>query len=161
MDKVIFPGTFDPPTAGHLNIIKKASKMFKQVVVAIGSNSQKHNGAFDVKERIEFLETMTSELPNVKVAEFQGLLVDFAKEQGIKVVVKGLRNGSDFDSETLQADMNRKLGDLETVYLTPDEEFRNISSSLVREVGRGGRRLTHFVPQEIEQAVYNRLRPNK
>lgn len=152
MKKAIYPGTFDPPTLGHLNIIQRASTLFDQLYVAIGQNEKK-SSFFSVEERKYFLKTITHEFPNVEVVSFEGLLIDYAKRMQIPLVLRSMRNGTDFDEETLLASMNAKMGQLETLYLVPDDAFRHISSSLVREVGRAGGPLHFFVPAAIVEPV--------
>lgn len=152
MKRAIYPGTFDPPTLGHLTIIQRASSLFDQLYVAIGQNGKK-NSFFSIEERKTFLKMITQELHNVEVVSFEGLLVDYAKKMQIPVVLRSIRNGTDFDEETLLASMNAKMGLLETLYLVPDDAFRHISSSLVREVGRAGGPLHFFVPKAILEPV--------
>lgn len=161
MKAAIYPGTFDPPTLGHLNIIQRAVGHFDKLVVAIGENSSKSSLTFSLEERIRFLRTIASEMPNVEVASFNELLVDFAKARGITIILRSIRTIFDFENETLQAQMNRRLGDVETFYLVADEKYRLISSTLVREIASHGRRLIDFVPSEIEEEVFQKLFKDK
>lgn len=156
MKKAIYPGTFDPPTLGHLNIIQRAAAKFDTLVVAIGENPLKKT-KFSIEERRELLKTITADLSNVEVLAFGGLLVDFAKEQKIDIIVRAIRTIFDFESETLQAEMNRHLGGVETLYFAVDEKYRLISSTLIREIASHGKRLDRFIPKEIEEVVYRRL----
>lgn len=157
MKAAIYPGTFDPPTLGHLNIIQRAASKFDKLVIAIGENPNKNSSAFSLEERIQFLKTITANIPNVEISAFKGLLVDFAKSSGIGIIIRAIRTIFDFEHETLQAQMNRQLGEVETFYLVVDERCRLISSSLVREIASHGKRLIDFVPSEIEEAVFKRL----
>lgn len=155
--RAIYPGTFDPPTLGHLDIIERAAKQFDRLVVAVGENSAKDVPSFSVDERVQLLKTITADLPHVEVAAFKGLLVDFAKSLEISVIIRAIRTIFDFEHETLQAQMNRQLGGVETFYLVVDEKCRLISSSLVREIASHGKRLSGFIPQEIEEYVFRKL----
>jgi pantetheine-phosphate adenylyltransferase len=157
MKAAIYPGTFDPPTLGHLNIIQRASDKFDRLVIAIGENPAKISSAFSLEERAEFLKIITANVAKVEIAAFSGLLVDFAKSHRIDIVVRAIRTIFDFEHETLQAQMNRQLGGLETFYLVVDEKFRLLSSTLVREIASHGKRLIGFVPKEIEERVFQKL----
>lgn len=157
MKSAICPGTFDPPTLGHLDIIKKAAKIFDKVYVAIGSNSRKKEFAFSLVERTEFLKKITQGIPNVEIVTFPGLLVDLAKELEASVIIRSIRNITDIDYESIQGQMNRLLWDIETLYLIGDEKFRFISSTLVREIASHGKRLHAFIPSEIEASVFEHL----
>lgn len=157
MKAAIYPGTFDPPTLGHLNIIQRAASKFDKLVIAIGENPSKESPVFSLEERVEFFKTITKDLSNIEIVAFKGLLVDFAKSRGIDIIIRAIRTIFDFEKETLQAQMNRQLGGVETFYLVVDEKCRLISSTLVREIASHGKRLTGFVPQEIEEAVFQRL----
>lgn len=161
MNDAIYPGTFDPPTLGHLNIIQRAASKFDKLVIALGENPTKISPAFSLEEREKFLKTITANIPNVEIAAFRGLLVDFAKSRGIDIIIRAIRTIFDFENETLQAQMNRQLGEVETFYLVVDEKCRLFSSTLVREIASHGKRLNGFVPQEIEEAVFHKLFPGK
>jgi pantetheine-phosphate adenylyltransferase len=160
MHDVIYPGTFDPPTLGHLNVVQRAASKFNKVIVAIGKNSSKRTPVFSLEERIHLFKAITIHIPNVEVMAFNGLLVDFAQSQNIKIIIRAIRTIFDFEYETLQAQMNRQLGNIETFYLVVDEKFRLISSTLVREIASHGKRLIDFVPSEIEEAVSQKLSQN-
>ncbi len=157
MSAAIYPGTFDPPTLGHLNIIQRAAGKFGKLVIAIGENPAKVSPSFSVEERMQFFSVITRDIPNIEIIPFKGLLVDFANAQGIDIVIRAIRTIFDFENETLQAQMNRQIGGVETFYLVVDEKCRLISSSLVREIALHGKRLWGFVPEEIEEAVFERL----
>lgn len=156
MSIALYPGTFDPPTLGHFNLIQRMVTHFDRVLVAIGHNGAK-TPTFPSEERIHLLKTLTRQMGSVEVHAFDGLLVDFAKSQGVTVIVRGLRSLLDLEYEQVQAQMNRQLGGMETLFLMVDEKYRCISSTLVREIGSLGKRLHAFVPQEIEEAVFHRL----
>jgi pantetheine-phosphate adenylyltransferase len=157
MKTAIYPGTFDPPTLGHLNMVQRAARQCDHLVVAIGENLSKGRPFFSVDERVEFFKKITASIPHVEVVFFNGLLVDFAKSRGISVIVRAIRTIFDFEQETLQAQVNRQLAGIETFYLVVDEKCRLISSGLVREIARHGKRLAGFVPPEIEEAVFQKL----
>jgi pantetheine-phosphate adenylyltransferase len=157
MKKVIFPGTFDPPTFGHLNVAKRASQLFDYVYIAIGANSLKDSPFFTIEERVQLLKAITHEIPNIEIITFSGLLVDFAQQLGVNAILKAVRSASDFDYENIQAQMNQKLADIETMFLVADERYRYISSSLIREIASYGKRLHAFIPPGIEQMVFDRL----
>jgi pantetheine-phosphate adenylyltransferase len=161
MKAAIYPGTFDPPTLGHLNIIQRAALQCGKLIIAIGENPAKMLPAFSIDERVLFLKTITKEIDNVEIYSFKGLLVDFARSQGIDVIIRAIRTIFDFEYETLQAQMNRQLGGIETFYLVIEERYRLISSTLVREIAPHGRRLHEFVAPEIEEAVFQRLHQPK
>lgn len=157
MKKVIIPGTFDPPTLGHLDIFKRASKLFDHVYIAIGLNTLKNKPVFTVAERSELLKLITPELTNVEIVTFHGLIVDFAAQLNVHAILRSIRSASDFEYENFQGQMNRKMADIETIYMVADERYSYISSSLVREIASYGKRLTSFIPAEIEPFVYDKL----
>ncbi|RTR27950.1 pantetheine-phosphate adenylyltransferase [Shewanella atlantica] len=151
--RAIYPGTFDPVTNGHADLIERAAKLFKHVVIGIAANPSK-KPRFTLEERVELLRVVTSHLDNVEVVGFSGLLVDFAKEQQASVLVRGLRAVSDFEYEFQLANMNRRLSsDLESVFLTPAEENSFISSTLVKEVAHHGGDVSQFVHPEVAKAL--------
>lgn len=156
--RVIYPGTFDPPTKGHLNIIQRAAKLFDQVDVAIGLDTEKKKPSFTQKERFLFLETLTQDFLNVEIHIFNGLLVNFAKELGANVILRSLRTYNDFEHEKTLAHANKKLSDIETLFLFSDEEFHSICSTLIRDIAKRGERLTPFIPEAIEPEVFEKLR---
>ncbi|MBQ6625981.1 MAG: pantetheine-phosphate adenylyltransferase [Ruminococcus sp.] len=157
---VICPGSFDPVTLGHIDIIKRATKMFDKVIVAVLVNMSK-TPSFTIDERIAFLEEALSDVDNIEIVGFSGLLADYAKERGAKAVVKGLRAMSDFEYEFQMALTNKKLNpDLDTVFLTSDSQYMYLSSSMVKQVASLGGDISFFVPACIHAKVYERLKNN-
>ncbi len=155
---VICPGSFDPVTLGHIDIIKRASKMFDKVIVAVLVNMSK-TPSFTIDERIAFLKKVVGDIENVEIVGFSGLLADYAKERGAKAVVKGLRAMSDFEYEFQMALTNKKLNpELDTVFLTSDSQYMYLSSSMVKQVASLGGDISFFVPAEIHAQVYERLK---
>ncbi|SET20807.1 pantetheine-phosphate adenylyltransferase [Thalassotalea agarivorans] len=155
--KAIYPGTFDPVTNGHTDLIERASKLFSEVVVGVAASPSK-KPLFDLNTRVALLESVTEHLDNVTVVGFSGLLVDFAKEHNANVLVRGLRAVSDFEYEFQLANMNRRLSpDLESVFLTPAEENSFISSTLVKEVALHGGNISEFVADKVNQAIAQAL----
>ncbi|TCJ16965.1 pantetheine-phosphate adenylyltransferase [Rubrobacter taiwanensis] len=152
-DVAICPGSFDPLTSGHLEIIRRAASIFGHVVVAVGGNIQKRQPV-SKEERARMIERATKGLENVSVEVMDGLLVDFAREHGARVIVKGLRAVSDFESEFVQAQVNRKLyPELETIFIMASSEHSFLSSSVVREVASYGGDIKGLVPDEILDTV--------
>ena len=150
------PGSYDPVTLGHLDIIERAGRLADEVVVAIFHNPDKA-GTFSVPERIGFIERATAHVPGVRVAEFHGrLLVDVARELGAGLIVKGLRGGTDFEYELPMALMNRHLTAMETVFLPGDPRFQHVSSSLVKQVAGLGGDVSGLVPDEVRDALVAR-----
>jgi len=160
MIKAICPGSFDPVTNGHLDIIERAAALFDEVVVVAMTNYKKQgNYAFTAKERAGLLKKVTEGMPNVTVDTYDGLLADYCREHDIKVVVKGLRALSDFDSEFQQALGNRHLNpDLETVFIATRAENMFLNSSLVRQIGKLGGDISDFVPGVVLEDITNHLR---
>lgn len=149
----LYPGTFDPITNGHLDLIQRASKLFDRVIVAVAQSRGK-NPLFDVSQRVQLAEAVVSNLKNVEVCGFSGLLVDLAKEKQAKILLRGLRAVSDFEYEFQLANMNRRLDpDVESVFLTPSEQFSFISSSLIREIAALNGDVSQFVPIEVQKAL--------
>ncbi|MEI6592717.1 MAG: pantetheine-phosphate adenylyltransferase [Holophagaceae bacterium] len=158
MRSAIYPGSFDPVTLGHWDLIKRAAKLVDRLVVAVLHNPSK-SAAFTVEERVAMLGELTATLPRVEVTSFDGLLVDFAKVQEAQVIVRGVRAFSDFEYEFQMALMNRKLApDLETVFLMPKENYSAVSSRLVREIGSMGGNLSDLVPEVLRARIAERLR---
>ncbi|MEU4674101.1 pantetheine-phosphate adenylyltransferase [Amycolatopsis sp. NPDC023774] len=153
MRRAVCPGSYDPATNGHLDIIERASLLFDEVVVAVGVNKSK-KGLFGVEERLEMLREITANLPNVRVDSWQGLLVDYCRENDIAAVAKGLRSVSDFDYELQMAQMNRELTGLETLLMANNPAYGFVSSSLVKEVAALGGDVERLVPP----VVFERLR---
>lgn len=157
--KAIYPGTFDPITNGHTDVIERASKLFSEIVVGVASNPSK-KPCFNLKERVEMIQQVIKHLPNVRVVGFTGLLVDFAKDNNAEVLVRGLRTVSDFDYEYQLANINRRLSpDLESVFLTPSEGHSFISSTLVKEVTLHNGDVSQFVNPIIKIALDKKLKP--
>ena len=151
--KAIYPGTFDPVTNGHADLIERASRLFPEVIVGIAASPSK-KPRFDLTQRVALLEEVTKHLPNVTVVGFSGLLVDFAKENQATVLIRGLRAVSDFEYEFQLANMNRRLSpDLESVFLTPAEENSFISSTLVKEVSLHHGDVSQFVHPVVKAAL--------
>jgi pantetheine-phosphate adenylyltransferase len=150
------PGTFDPVTNGHLDIIERASRVFDQLVVAVLDNPAK-SPLFAVEERVAMLKEAVSDLENVEVDSFTGLLVDYARRRGVGVVVKGLRAVSDFDYELQMAQMNSRLADVETFFMTTNPKWSYLSSSLIREVVRFGGSVDGLVPDFIRDRLAEKL----
>ena len=153
----VYPGSFDPVTYGHLDVIQRAAARFDRLIVACLRNATKAP-LFDLDERVELLGKVTADLGNVEVAVFEGLLVDFCKERGVRLIVKGLRAVSDFEYELQMAQMNRRLGDVETLFLTTSPVYSFLSSSLVKEVARFGGDVADFVPPVVAEHLARRLR---
>lgn len=158
--KAIYPGTFDPVTNGHLDIIERAAMLFPKVLVAVASHQAKRP-FFSLSERIALVRSAVAHLPGVEVFGFEGLLIHFAKEQEASVILRGLRAVADFEYEFQLAGMNRKLcGDIETLFLTPSDASMFISSTLVREIAALGGDVSPFVPHAVLQAFLNRESQN-
>ena len=153
----MYPGTFDPITLGHEDLVRRAAVLFDNVVVAIAANTGSKTPMFSVDERVDMARAALDDLPNVEVKRYGGLTVDFAKEHGLRVIVRGLRAVSDFEYEFQLANMNRHLTDeVETAFLTPTEKYTFISSSLVREVAELGGDVSEFVSAKVRQALMER-----
>lgn len=145
----IYPGTFDPITNGHLDIIKRAAKLFDHVIVAVAASARK-KPAFDIKQRLHWVKTTTKSLKNVEAVSFDGLLVDFAKQKKAKIILRGLRALADFEYELQLLSMNRQLApNIETLFLAPSEQHALISSSIVREIAEMGGDVSLFVPKSV------------
>lgn len=153
--KAIYPGTFDPVTNGHTDLIERASQLFGDVIVGVAASPSKRP-RFDLAQRVAMIEEVSQHLPNVTVVGFTGLLVDFAKSNGAKVLIRGLRAVSDFEYEFQLANMNRRLSpDLESVFLTPSEGNSFISSTLVKEVSLHNGDVSQFVHPIVKAALDN------
>ncbi len=156
MRRVVCPGSFDPVTNGHLDIISRASRLYDEVVVAVLINITKKS-LFTVEERIEMLSEVTSQYGNVRVDSFHGLLVDFCEANGISAVVKGLRAISDFDYELQMAQMNYSMAKVETMFMTTNPLYSFLSSSLIREVAKYGGDVSGLVPEQVIGQLRARL----
>lgn len=153
MSTVVYPGTFDPITFGHVDLIERALRLFDQVIVAVAHNAGK-GPAFDVEQRCELARSALAEFDNVRVLPFDNLLVDFLREHKAQALLRGLRAVSDFEYEFQLASMNRRLApEAETLFLTPSEQFAFISSSLVKEVAALGGDVAPFVPSMVKTAL--------
>ena len=152
----LYPGTFDPITNGHQDLIRRAASIFKRVVVAIAANPSK-TPLFSLEERVELARAVLADIPNVEVQGYSGLTVNFAQQHGLAVMVRGLRAVSDFEFEFQLATMSRQIaGQVETVFLTPTEQFSFISSSMVREIALLGGDVSRFVHPIVEAALQQR-----
>jgi pantetheine-phosphate adenylyltransferase len=147
--RVACPGSFDPATNGHLDIIRRAALLHDEVIVVIGANLAKR-GLFTVEERVSMLEEVTGDLPNVSVDTFRGLLVDWCRERGVSAIVKGLRAVSDFEYELEMAQMNYRLARIETLFMTANPLYSFLRSSLVREIAAYGGDVSSLVPGPVE-----------
>jgi len=158
MSIAVYPGSFDPITLGHLNIIKRASKVFDRVIVCVMVNSTKHY-LFPIEERMELLRTVLVDLPNVEIDHSEGLVAAYCERRNSGVLVKGLRAISDYEAEVQMAIINRKLNpNLDTVFFPANEKYTYISSSTVKEMARYGADLTEFLPREIVEIVMEKYR---
>lgn len=154
----IYPGTFDPITNGHSDLVQRATTMFERVIVAVAANSGK-TPAFSLEERVSMARTALAQLDKVEICGFDTLLVEFSKKKGAHVILRGLRAVSDFEFEFQLAGMNRKMApDIETVFMMPAEQYTYLSSSLVREIAALGGDVSEFVHPEVSQALDKRLR---
>ncbi len=158
MKSAIYPGTFDPMTYGHLDIIKRAANIFDELVVSVLDNKEK-TPLFSVDERVNILKEATKDIKNVKIESFEGLLTDYCKEKNINVVVRGLRAVTDFEYELQMSQMNRKLSDhfVETVYLNTTLKYSYLSSSAVKQIAQFHGDLTAFVPDFVAKQLYERF----
>ncbi len=161
MQVAVYPGSFDPCTNGHLDIITRASRLFEKVIVAVLINNKKHP-AFTLEERVDMLKQATSHIPNVEVVSFSGLLADYMRQNGYSVIVKGLRAVSDFEYEFQMALTNQALFDsIETVFIPSNSEFMFLSSSIVKEVAKYNGDLSALVPKELVSKIMDRFGKEK
>ncbi|MCR4727860.1 MAG: pantetheine-phosphate adenylyltransferase [Lachnospiraceae bacterium] len=158
MRSAIYPGTFDPMTFGHLDIIKRAANIFEHVVVSVLDNKEK-TPLFSVEERVNILKEATKDIPNVSIESFSGLLIDYCKERGIYVVVRGLRAVTDFEYELQMSQMNRKLSNhkVDTVFFNTTLKYSYLSSSSVKQIAQFNGDLSAFVPDYVADMLYKRL----
>ena len=156
MRRCVCPGSFDPVTNGHLDVVERAARLFDEVVVAVLVNPTKA-GLFTVEERQEMLRLATKVIPGIRVASFQGLLVDFCRDEDIAVVVKGLRAVTDFDYELQMAQMNQRLTGLDTVFVATKPDYSYLSSSLIKEVAKYGGDVSGLVPDLVLDRLHERV----
>ena len=157
MTRAIYPGSFDPVTLGHLDIIKRASKIVDELIVSVLRNNSK-SPLFSVEERVKMLEEVVKDIPNVKVMSFEGLLVDFAKSVDAQIIVRGLRAVTDFEYELQMSQTNMVLDhDIDTIFFTTSLEYAYLSSSTVKEAAYYGADISRFVPKPVIKQVYNKF----
>jgi pantetheine-phosphate adenylyltransferase len=153
----VYPGSFDPPTNGHVDLIERAAKIFDTLVIAVAWNSEK-SGLFTPDERVEMLKEVTAHVPNLQYVNFQGLTVDLAKQHQAVAIIRGLRAVSDFEYEMTMAGTNRRMyPDCDTISFMPSEEYIFISSRLVKEIATLGGNVSQFVPEYVEQRLKEKL----
>jgi len=158
MKRAIYPGSFDPVTNGHFDVVDRARKLFDEVIVAVAQNDEKQP-LFSLEERLELLKQTVGRIDKVRIAQFEGLLVEFARIEKADAVIRGLRAVSDFEFEFQMALMNRKLeGNVETIFLMPKEEYTYLSSRLVKEIARLGGDVSKFVPGVVAAALGKKFR---
>ena len=158
MTRAIYPGSFDPVTLGHLDIIKRAAKIVDELIVSVLNNNSK-SPLFSVEKRVKMLEEVVKDIPNVKVMSFEGLLVDFAKSVDANVIVRGLRAVTDFEYKLQMSQTNSVLNsDVDTIFFTTSLEYAYLSSSTVKEAAYFGADISKFVPQSVVQQVYNKFK---
>jgi pantetheine-phosphate adenylyltransferase len=158
MIRAIYPGSFDPVTYGHLDIIKRSSELVDELIVGVLNNNAK-SPLFSVEERVKMLNEVVEDLQNVKVVPFEGLLVEFAKRMDAKMIVRGLRAITDFEYELQMAQTNQKLsGELETVFLTTSLQYSYLSSTIVKEVAAFGGDISQFVPETVIDRIQEKIR---
>lgn len=158
MTTAVCPGSFDPITMGHLDIVTRASRHFDEVVVLVTGNPNKPSGMFTIDERMELIRTVTADLPGVRVDTWSGLLVDYTSQHDITALVKGLRSSLDYEYELPMAQVNRRLTGVDTYFLLTDEKYGYISSSLTKEVATYGGDVTGLVPEPVHEAMLKKLR---
>ncbi len=155
----VCPGSFDPITIGHLDIIARSAKMFSKVIVVVMSNIHKNSGSFTVEERVEMIRKTCKDIPNVEVDHYEGLLADYAKLKDASAIIKGLRAVTDFEYEFQMALTNKKLNpEVETLFLTTSAENMYLSSSMVKQIASMGGDITEFVPAAINKDITERLK---
>jgi pantetheine-phosphate adenylyltransferase len=154
----IYPGTFDPITNGHLDIIERAAPLFDQVIVAVACDSTKPT-VFSIQERMQMLKKITKDYPNVKVEKFSGLLVEYARKKGASIILRGLRAVSDFEHEFQMASINKRLNpNVETLFMMTHEDNFFLSSSAIKEIASLGGSLSEFVPKVVEETIKKRFK---
>ena len=157
MRRAVYPGSFDPVTNGHLDVIERARKLFDEVIVAVARTDEKQ-ALFSLEERLQFLQDSVGKIDMVRIAQFDGLLVEFATAQKASAVIRGLRAVSDFEFEFQMALMNRKLeAGVETIFLMPKEEYTYLSSRIIKEIARLGGDVSSFVPPVVSKALVRKF----
>ncbi|HEY9314008.1 pantetheine-phosphate adenylyltransferase [Williamsia sp.] len=156
MSGAVCPGSFDPVTSGHLYVFERAAARFDELIITVTINPNKQ-GMFTVDERLELLRKVTAHLPNVRIDSWQGLLVDYVRDQGVDTIVKGLRGSADFEYELPMAQMNRDLTGVETVFMLTDPRLAHVSSSLVKEVAKLGGPVGDFLPSVVHEQLLAKL----
>jgi pantetheine-phosphate adenylyltransferase len=156
MRRAVCPGSFDPPTNGHLDVISRASALFDELVVAVLVNKSKKS-LFTVDERIAMLTEVTAPYPNVAVGSFHGLLVDYCRDNDIRAIVKGLRAVTDFDYELQMAQMNQRLSGVDTLFMSTSPDYSFVSSSLIKEVATYGGDVAHLLPESVHRRLLERI----
>lgn len=158
MSLAIYPGSFDPPTLGHLDIIKRSARIFDEVVVCVMDNGKKSSHMFTSDERLELLRLVTKDIENIKITAYSGLLADYIKDFDNPIIVRGLRAITDFDIEFQMALVNKKLNPmLETMFMVADNRYTYLSSSVVRELAKFDAKLSCFVPTEVIEAIHRKM----
>ena len=156
LDRVVYPGSFDPVTKGHLNIIKRAANIFDEVIVSVFNNPNK-DPIFSMEERVELLKETTAEISEVRVDSFSGLTTNYVKSKNASAIIRGLRAVSDFEGEFQMASMNKELDpEIETIFLMTDSKYAFLSSSVVKEVAQFGGSMDNVVPKVVEEALLNK-----
>ena len=157
MSLAIYPGTFDPITNGHLDVLSRAARFFDEVVIAVAANRNK-NSLFSVPTRVKLIEESIKDMPKIKVKTFNGLVVEFARNQGASALIRGIRAVSDFEYEFQMAQMNRHLDEgIETLFLMPNEKYFFTSSTIIKQVARYSEKDTQLVPSHVHRALVNKL----
>lgn len=161
MKRAVYPGSFDPITFGHIDIIERSAKMVDELVIAVLRNSAK-NSLFSLEERVNMIKEVTKDLPNVKVETFDGLLVDYMRQIDATIIIRGLRAVTDFEYELQIAQMNHVLkDDAETIFLMTNLQYSYLSSSLVKEIASYGGDISKFVPNELMERIYTKYSVNR
>lgn len=159
MRTVVYPGSFDPLTNGHLDVVQRAAKLFDRVIMAVARNEDKQP-MFQLSERVELVGKSVAHLPNVQADAFDGLLVEYARRQGAQAIIRGLRAVSDFEFEFQLALMNRKLNEeIETIFMMPKDTYTFLSSRIVKEIARHGGDISAFVPPCVQSALHSKFNP--
>ena len=157
MRTAIFPGSFDPFTLGHLDVLRSALQLFDKVIVAVGYNSSKHGGFFAPETRVEIIKQATADLENVEVCSYTGMTIDFAKKIGASCIVRGLRTTTDFELESVIAQANKKMApQIQSIFIPSSYEYSFISSTVVRDVLVNGGAASHFLPKNIDITKFDK-----